>query len=279
MLGDRDPAFIRRWLPAVTGFVNLFSPEVRGTENLPATGPVLVIGNHSGLYYMPDAWLVGLEIVRRRGIDQPAYALAYDLLFSLPKVGPFLRRIGAIPANGAAARAALEQRAAVVVYPGGDREACRPWTARNRIDFGGRTGFVRLALQAGVPVVPVVAHGAHDTVIVLWRGERLARVLGLRRLRIDVLPLLLGPPLGLTPILTPPMPAAITVEFLPPMGWHHLGPDAATDDAVVDRCYREISATMQTALDRLHRELAPPLAAGLANLLRGRPRRVSVPSA
>jgi 1-acyl-sn-glycerol-3-phosphate acyltransferase len=276
----RDPTFIRRQLATVSRYTSVFSPEVRGLDHLPATGPVLVVGNHSCLFYMPDVWVVALSIIRRRGLDPPAYALAYDLLFAVPGVGPFLRRIGAIPAGGHEAQLALEQGALVLVYPGGDLEACRPWRQRDRVDLAGHRGFVRLALRAGVPVVPVVTHGAHHAVVVVARGERLARALGLNRLRINVFPILLGP-FGLTSILTPPlpMPAAITVEFLPALDWRGHGPQAANNDALVGACYDEITAVMQVALDRLRAECPHPVARGVTNLLRHGPGHTEVPAA
>jgi len=268
-LFQRDPAFIERQLALVARYTSFFSPEVKGLENLPATGPVLVVGNHSCLMYMPDAWVVGQSLIERRGLDQPAYALAYDLLFSVPGVGPFLRRIGAIPAGGREAELALQQGAAVVVYPGGDTEACRPWCQRDQVDLAGHKGFVRLALHAGVPVVPVVTHGSHHAVVVVSRGGRLATALGLNRLRINVFPILLGP-FGLTSILTPPLPlpAAITVEFLPALNWSGRGPEAANDPDFVDDCYAEITSTMQSALDRLRAEHPHPVMRGVANLVR-----------
>ena len=64
---ERDPAFVRRFVPSVARCVGYFSPEVRGISNLPATGPVLVIGNHCCLFYMPDTWMVALAITGRRG--------------------------------------------------------------------------------------------------------------------------------------------------------------------------------------------------------------------
>lgn len=274
----RDPAFIRRQLPAVTRLVNLFSPEVRGAEHLPRDGPVLVVGNHSCLFFMPDVWVVGLELVRRRGLGPPAYALGYDLLFGLPVVGPFLRRIGVLPAAGGDAELALAEGAAVLVYPGGDHEACRPWTERNTVDLGGHRGFVRLALRAGVPVVPVVAHGSHDAVVVVARGERLSHLLGIDKLRINVFPIVLGP-MGLAPIVTLPMPSAITVEFLPALDWRGYGPARAADEDTVTHCYDEIVATMQAALDRLQAEEPHPVLRGWSNLLRRGPRHVEVPAA
>jgi len=275
---QRDPEFIRRQLSTVTRYVNYFSPEVRGQENLPDSGPVLVIGNHSNLFYMPDAWVVGLEIIRRRGLEQPAYPLGYDLLFGIPFVGPFLRRIGAIPAEGRAAEQGLANGGLVLVYPGGDREACRPWTQRDTVDLGGHRGFIRLALRTGVPVVPVVAHGSHNAIIVVSRGEGLAKALGLHRLRIQVFPIMLAP-FGLTTAVMPPlpMPSAITVEFLPPLDWSAHSPDEADDDEVVAECYDEISRVMQSALDRLHAQEPHPVIRGLANLARPWRTRLKVP--
>ncbi|HXX91191.1 MAG TPA: lysophospholipid acyltransferase family protein [Acidimicrobiales bacterium] len=275
---QRDPEFLRRHLATTTRLVNLFSPEVRGSENIPATGPALVVGNHSGLFWMPDVWAVSLEIVRRRGLEQPAYAMIYDLLLAIPGVGPYLRHIGALPASGSEAQAALDDGALVLDYPGGDWEACRPWTQRNRIDLGGHRGFVRLALQAGVPVVPVVTHGSHQTVVVVSRGERLSRLMGLGRLRIHVFPFVLGPPFGVMPLLTPPMPSAITVQFLPALDWARFGPATADDARVVDRCYAEITSTMQAALDRLAHELPHPVVRGVTNMVRHGPRRIAVPT-
>jgi len=265
----RDPETIRRHLTLISRLATYFSPEVLGLENLPESGPVLVVGNHSCLLYMPDAWVTGLSILRRRGIDEPEYTLIYDLLLAMPGIGSYLRRIGAIPAGGNEAEGALEQGAAVLVYPGGDLDACRPWTARDRVDFGGRKGFVRLALHCGVPVVPVVTHGSHNSVVVLARGEQIARVLGLGRIRVNVFPIVLGP-FGVTSMLTPPlpMPTSMQIEFLPPIDWSSLGGDSATDRKTVEACYDEITGVMQSALDRLAAAHPHPVLSGLSRLIR-----------
>ena len=266
----RDPAYIERRIEAVRSYTKYFSPEVRGIAHVPVVGPALLIGNHNGVFYMPDTWVTALAIIERRGTEYPAYTLTYDLLFAVPVVGQFLRRIGAIPAGSEEAEAALAAGALVLDYPGGDWEACRPWLDRNTIDFGHRTGFVRLALRTGVPVVPVVAHGSHDSVVVISRGEAIARRTGLGVGRIKVFPILLGP-FGLTTMLTPPppLPSSITVEFLPPIDWSDLGPTAAEDPDVVDACAAEVIAAMQAALDRLRVERAHPVRRGLANLVSG----------
>jgi len=174
-----------------------------------------------------------------------------------------MKRAGAVEAGPAAAEAILRSGAILIDYPGGDSEVFRPWWERNRIEFGGHVGVVRLALRTRVPVVPAVSVGAHEALVVLARGERVARWLGLDRMfRIKVMPLVLGPPFGVVPggIPTFPLPAKITVELGPPMDWSsRYGPDAADDEMIVQDCYRELTETMQTTLDRLAAERRFPI--------------------
>ena len=265
----REAEYIEQQIAKIRALTAYFSPTVRGLEYLPSEGPALVIGNHNAAFYMPDTWVTALAIVDRRGTAHPAYTLTYDLLFALPLVGTFLRRIGAIPAASDDAAHALAEGALVLDYPGGDWEACRPWSERNRIDFGGRSGFARLALRTGVPIVPVVAHGSHDTLVVLARGDRIARWLGLPSMHIKVFPILIGP-LGITTAVLPPppLPSSITVEFLPSITWPDLGPEAADDPDIVTRCADQVIQAMQEALDRLRVERAHPVLRGYANLAR-----------
>ena len=268
-----DPAYVQRLLRSSSATAKYFSPQVRGLDNLPATGPVLLVGNHSGMPYIPDFWITLDAIIRRRGAGSAVHMLTFDALMMTPGVGSVLRKIGAVPASPANAERALGGGAAVLVYPGGDWEACRPWWERDIVDLHGHTGFVRLALRAGVPVIPVVAHGAHHTMFVVSRGARLASALRLpqSRFRTNVLPFVVGPPLGVTafaPAYPPPLPAAVTVQFLPPVEWTALGQDAADDDAAVQDCYTRTVWSMQSALDQLRAEQPHPLLSGSGQLLR-----------
>lgn len=264
----RDVTTIGRWARVLDPYVALFSPEVRGAHHLPRSGPVLVVGNHS-LYWVAEAWVALRAVHARRGIDAPACGLAYDLLFSVPWLGTQLRRTGAIPAAPGEAEAALARGELVTVYPGGDLDACRAWSQRDKVELGGRKGFVRLALRTGVPVVPVVAHGGQHMALVLTRGDRLARAMRLTKLRVNVFPIMAGPPFGVVTVLTPPLtlPAAITLEFLPALDWTRYGPEAAEDPEVVDACYAETTAVMQAAMDRLAAEHPHPVTTGVTRLL------------
>lgn len=151
---QRDPELVREYLPFFKAWTLYFGAEIRGWENVPAQGPFLVVGNHSGGAETNDGAFFMTRWVEERGPEAPVYCLAYDLLFAYPVVGRLLPRLGLLPASQENARRALERGAPVVDFPGGDYEVFRPWTHRNRIEFGGRTGFIALALETGVPVVP-----------------------------------------------------------------------------------------------------------------------------
>ncbi len=244
-------------------FASYFRPEVRGFERLPDRGPFLVVGNHSGGQIPPDLPVLLTAWWRERGEDERVFALFHSFLLGLPGVGPALERAGAVEAGRQSAEAILRSGGVLIDYPGGDHEVFRPWCRRNHIDFGDRVGIVRLALRTGVPVVPAVSVGAHETVVVLARGEWMARLMGIDRMfRIKVMPLVFGPPFGIVPggIPTWPLPAKITVELGAVIDWSsRFGPEAADDDAIVRACYEELTKTMQRTLDRLAAERRLPI--------------------
>jgi 1-acyl-sn-glycerol-3-phosphate acyltransferase len=253
---QRDDAFVATQLGRLDRLLAPFRPELRGLERLPAAGPYLCVGNHSGGLYTPCMWAFLASWYRHLGLAEPAYFLGLDMALALPAVGRIYRRMGALPASAANAAAAFRLGAPLLVYPGGDHEAFRPWKDRGRIDFGGRKGFVTLALEHGVPVVPVTAAGSHETTIVLARGDRLAASMGLEQIRVKVFPFTLGFPFGVAPGFVPqvPFPSKITIEVGEPLDWHErYGPAGANDPAVVERCYAEITGAMQATLDRLRR--------------------------
>lgn len=259
----RDPGFLRSAKPWLELFASYFRPEVRGFDRLPDTGPMLVIGNHSGGQLPPDVPILLTAWWRERGEEEPLYALMHSIVFALPGVGSYLARGGAVEAGRENAEAILARGGILVDFPGGDREVFRPWSERNTIDFGGHVGFVKLALRTGAPIVPAVSVGAHESVIVLTRGEGLARRLRLDKLfRVSVLPLVAGPPFGIVPggIPTFPLPATVTVELLEPIDWSDRhGPEDADDDVIVRACYDEVVEAMQTAMDRLAAERRYPI--------------------
>jgi 1-acyl-sn-glycerol-3-phosphate acyltransferase len=258
-LDDRDPDFIREQLPLTWLASSLwFRGEVRGMERIPENEPVLLVGNHSGGNITPDTIVFTLAFNAYFGVERPFYQLAHNLVLTSP-VGPFLRRFGTIAASHDNARKALDCGAAVLVYPGGDWEVNRPTWEGNRIDFAGRKGFIKLALDAGVPIVPVVSIGGQETAIFLTHGERLAKLLRLDRLfRLKSLPVNLSLPwiVNVGDFLGHlPLPAKITVQVIEPIDLRkRYGPNPDSDEV-----YREITALMQDQLRELAAERRLPV--------------------
>ena len=255
-----DPDFMRKLVPKMETFTRYFGAEVRGMDRVPQS-PVLLIGNHSGGVLTPDTSAVYAAWYRARGFEDPLMGLAFDGIYAVPGWRELMRKIGQMPASMDNAQAALGDGCSVLLYPGGSYEVFRPWKDRNRILFNGRKGFIRLALKTGVPVVPVVGHGGHETTIVLARGERLAKLLGLEKVRMDGAPLLFQIPWGISAPAMPgvPLPARITVQVCEPLDWNRFGPEDADDPEVLEQCYQQITSIMQTTLDTLAIENPRPL--------------------
>ncbi|MET9290197.1 lysophospholipid acyltransferase family protein [Nocardia beijingensis] len=257
---DRDPEFIAATVELGWSLVRLyFRAEVRGLERIPEEGPVLLVGNHSGGNVSPEVLVTTLAFVRRFGPRRPFFQLAHDMVMAYPVIGSLLRRFGTVNANPGNAEQVLREGAAVLVYPGGDWEVHRPTWEEDRIDFAGRTGFLRLAWDQRVPIVPVVNIGAQQSQLVLTRGDRIARLLRLdRMLRLKVFPISIALPWGLNIGDLAghlPLPSKITVEFLDPIDLREamgaeLDPQAA---------YRHVTGIMQDALTRLDEERALPI--------------------
>ena len=258
-LDERDPDYIRDTLPLVWLFASLyFRAEARHLERIPAQGPVLLVGNHSGGNLTPDTLVLTLAFTSYFGVERRFYQLAHNLVVQHPAAG-MLRRFGTVAANPENAHEALSTGAVLLVYPGGDHEVFRPSWERHKVDFGGRKGFVRLALKEGVPIVPVVAVGGQETALFLSRGEWLAKLLRLDRLaRLKALSISLALPWGLNIGdfgLHIPLPAKLVVEALDPIDLvERYGPEPDLDQA-----YADVMTVMQAALDRLAAERRLPV--------------------
>lgn len=254
---DWDPTFTELLINAVTPVINRwFRPDVRGLENFPPTGGALLVSNHSGGVLTPDWNVLAPALYGRFGYDRPLYTLAHYGVFFTP-FRAALGRLGVIHASPENAEVVLRSGAVVLAFPGGDYDAFRPTFSQNVIDFGGRTGYVRTAMQAGAPIVPAVSIGGQETQLFLTRGNWLAKRLRLRRFRIEILPVTIGLPFGLTVFFPAnmPLPAKLVYQVLEPIDVAaRFGEDA--DVAEVDAYVRSV---MQNALDRLGRERRFPI--------------------
>jgi 1-acyl-sn-glycerol-3-phosphate acyltransferase len=244
-LDQRDPDYIRDQLPRTWLLASLyFRADVQHLDRIPAEGPVLLVGNHSGGNVPPDTFVFTLAFCSYFGVERPFYQLAHNLVVSAPPLG-WLRKFGTVAANPENARLALESRAALLVYPGGDYEVFRPSWERHTVDFDGRMGYVKLAREAGVPIVPVASVGGQEAAFFLSRGQWLAKLLRVdTTLRLKSVPISLALPWGLNISDLAghiPLPTKISIEVQHPIDVD--GDDQAVHDKVV--------ASLQAGVDRL----------------------------
>jgi 1-acyl-sn-glycerol-3-phosphate acyltransferase len=234
---------------AVRQLGRYFRAEVHGIERVPG-GPALVVGNHNAGITFLEPFFFGAEYAARVGEGYDLCFLAHDAMVTLPGLGKALMQLGAIRAAHHTADAALQRGLKVAVFPGGNWEAFRPYRERHRVDFKGRTGYVRLALRNRVPIVPVMYLGGHESFIVLRRGARVARWTGMKRfLRSDSFPLFLGLPwgVGVGPMFHLPLPSKVVVEVGEPISlepWFDRDPDDRAAQA-------EIGAVVESSLQAM----------------------------
>jgi 1-acyl-sn-glycerol-3-phosphate acyltransferase len=266
----KDPAAqqipdVAKWDPTLTERVvgmlrpiakRYFRSEVHNLGRIPSGGALLV-SNHSGGPTTTDLPTFAVHFYDRFGYDRPLYTLSHDVL-SVGFTKQFFQRVGFIPASRDNAARALASDAAVIVFPGGDYDAMRPTLQQNVIDFNGRTGYVRTAIDAGVPIVPIVSIGGQETQFFLTRGTGLAKRIGfIKRLtRSELVPIAAGFPFGITlGGANLPLPSKIVTQVLAPIDiTARFGEDP--DVAEVDAYVRKV---MQTALDRLARQRRLPV--------------------
>jgi 1-acyl-sn-glycerol-3-phosphate acyltransferase len=260
-IADYDPAAIEASLNGLVGRLfndedSYFPVEVQGWENIP-NETSLFIGNHSGGSLPIDVVGFLTAWYRHIGLSRPLRPLIHELLLSNRFTGRYLTSRGALRATPQMAARMLDEGRDIMVFPGGDKDSYRPYRDRFRVRFCGRTGYARLALRAGVPIVPVAHSGAHETLFVINDGGRLARALNLKKLvRVEIFPLTVCVPWGVTLGGLPPhfpLPARFRYRIGAPILLPRKSEGEPTEDEVVALDNR-VRTSIQTMLDEFARE-------------------------
>src|SRR3954447_8231711 len=223
-----------------------FRVEQEGIENVPAEGGALLVSNHSGAL-PPDAPMIMQAIRHEHERPRPIYMLGEHWFKGYPGVGLLANKIGLVPAHPANAQRLLrdEQRLALV-FPEGQKGSGKLYWQRYKLRRFGRGGFVRTAMRAGVPIVPVAVIGAEEAMPIFAHVPLLQRLTGLIYFPVNHA----FPHFGLAAGLMY-LPAKFKIRFLDPVDLSGYGPEDADDLALVQSISEDIRATIQREVDHL----------------------------
>ena len=255
-----DPAAVAQVLRVagrLFGPGRYFEVDARGMEHVPRA-PVMVVSNHSGGTTIPDVWGFGFSWYQYFGTSRPIHPMAHEIILSTRTTARFFGRIGVLRAGRGVAHEVLARwRRDLLVMPGGDVDTWRPYRDRFKVQFGGRTGYARTAILAGVPIVPVANAGAHETLMVLTDGQALARRLRLQELtRANVFPIALAFPWGVSigPWPHLPIPTRLRYRFGAPIATPTLAPGEEPTQEMLAATDAAVRAAVQAPLDELRLE-------------------------
>jgi 1-acyl-sn-glycerol-3-phosphate acyltransferase len=219
--------------PFVWLYRKYFRVDLHGLEHVPADGRVLLVSNHSGQLPLDAAMLVVALLIE---LDPPrvARALVEKWVATLPFVSSFYARLGQVVGTPENCRRLLAADEALLVFPEGVRGLNKPFSERYRLRPFGH-GFMRLALEAGAPIVPVGVVGAEEQAPALFDLKPLARLLSM-------------PAFPLTPTLFPfPLPTRYHIHFGEPLRFTGSPDD---EDVELERKVTEVQAAVQGLLEK-----------------------------
>jgi 1-acyl-sn-glycerol-3-phosphate acyltransferase len=216
--------------------------EATGTEHVPATGPGLVVANHSGV--LPyDGLMVQVAIRHEHPARRRCRMLALDMFALLPVLAPLLTKSGSVRANPENAERLLREGELLGVFPEGVKGVGKRFRDRYKLARFGRGGFVRVALRTGTPIIPCAVVGAEEIHPVIGKADWVGRPFGLPYFPLTPTFPWLGP-LGVVPL-----PSKWSIDFGEPIDVSEHGPEGAEDPILVNRIAESVRATLQRMVD------------------------------
>ena len=226
-----------------------FRVEVEGIENVPTSGGALLASNHSGAL-PPDGPMIMQSIRHEHPGARPVYMLGEHWFKGYPGIGMLANKIGLVAAHPANAHRLLhDEGQLVLVFPEGQKGSRKLYWQRYKLRRFGRGGFVKTAIRAGVPIVPIAVMGGEEAMPIFAHVRLLQRLTGLIYFPINHA----FPHFGLLGGLMY-LPAKFRIRFLEPLPLDRHGPEAADDVAFVQQMADEIRARIQTALNEMLRQ-------------------------
>jgi 1-acyl-sn-glycerol-3-phosphate acyltransferase len=223
-----------------------FRVELQDVQNVPSSGGALLVANHSGAL-PPDAPMIMHGIRTEHPRPRPVYMLGEHWFKGYPGVGMLANKIGLVPAHPANAQRLLgDEGKLALVFPEGQKGSRKLYWQRYRLRRFGRGGFVRTAMRARVPIVPIAVVGAEEAMPIFAHVPLLQRMTGLIYFPVNHA----FPHFGLAAGLMY-LPAKFKIRFLEPVDLGGYGPEDADDVALVQSIAEDIRGAIQSEVDSL----------------------------
>jgi 1-acyl-sn-glycerol-3-phosphate acyltransferase len=223
-----------------------FRVDAEGVANVPSEGGALLVGNHSGAL-PPDAPMIMQAIRNEHRASRPLHILGEHWFKGFPAVSAFMNKIGVVPAHPANAQRLLaDEGGLALVFPEGMKGTRKVLWQRYRLRRFGRGGFVRTALRARVPIVPIALVGGEEAMPIFAHMRLVQRMTGLLYAPFNHAFPHFGPLAALMY-----MPAKFRIRFLDPIDIPSMPADTIDDAAAVQTIAEEIRARIQISLDEM----------------------------
>lgn len=226
-----DPYGIDKgYLRGFFSFLNFFyskwlTVDAYGLENVPDRGRTMIVGNHSGGIAL-DGGMIIASLMLDKSPPRLAQGMAEIFLNSTPFASTILSRVGQFTGLPEHAVRLLEDDRLLMVFPEGARGTAKLYPQRNSlVRFG--TGFIRLALQTGTPIVPTAFIGGGEAIPTVANLYRLGKLVG-------------APYVPVTPWIAPlPRPTRCQIYYGPPMTFEG---DGSEEDALIMEYVEQVKA-------------------------------------
>jgi 1-acyl-sn-glycerol-3-phosphate acyltransferase len=229
-------------------FDKWFRVEVGGIENIPDDGGGLIVANHSGAL-PPDAAMIVWSIRNRHRNPRPVYVLGEHWFKGYPGVSMLVNKLGLVPAHRANAQRLLRDEGRLaIVFPEGQKATRKLLWQKYRLRRFGRGGFVRTAIKARVPIVPVAVVGAEEAMPIFAHLGFMKKLTGL--IYFPITPAF--PHFGLAGALMY-LPAKFRIEFMEPIDMSEYPVETVRDPAAIQAISERIRGQIQTRLDEMVR--------------------------
>lgn len=243
LLRGTEGVYLRRWLKTWDALALWTRYEVHGAEHLIGPRARLVVGYH-GRPIAHDLCMLQNALYRHLGyLPHPVMHAAFGENGTAAQI---MDELGFVTGDDDTLAQAIARDEHVFVTPGGTREGCRPVWRRYRVEWGRRTGYLKLALKYGLDIVPVASAGADDLFVGLNDGYQWGKRLGVPA----GMPAWLGFGLvGMWPLAVP-LPAKIRTLVGPPIRLAELGPVDPSDRDALLGLHARVTTTMQALIDQ-----------------------------